>query len=84
MILYTLQCSSDHQFEEWFANSSDYESKKTAGELCCPTCGDVQVRKAIMAPRIGSGNKPADASCAMAAPAHSSACACCPRAKVMS
>ncbi len=58
MILYTLQCSHGHQFEEWFSNSADYDDKKQAGGLTCPECGDTQVTKAIMAPRVA---KPAAA-----------------------
>lgn len=52
MILYTLRCSHDHHFEEWFSNSADYDAKKEAGALKCPECGDVQVTKAIMAPKV--------------------------------
>lgn len=52
MILYTLRCSHDHHFEEWFSNSADYDDKKQAGALVCPECGDRQVSKAIMAPRV--------------------------------
>lgn len=53
MIRYSLQCGQDHQFEEWFSNSADYDAKAAAGELSCPDCGDTHVRKAIMAPSIG-------------------------------
>lgn len=52
MILYTLRCSHDHHFEQWFDNSGDYDVKKEAGELTCPECGDKAVTKAIMAPNV--------------------------------
>lgn len=52
MILYTLQCSKEHQFEQWFDNSGDYDAKKADGALICPECGDTHVSKAIMAPRV--------------------------------
>lgn len=56
MILYTLRCSHDHHFEQWFDNSADYDAKKDAGALACPECGDKDVGKAIMAPNVkGSG-----------------------------
>jgi len=60
MILYSLRCSHEHEFEEWFSNSGDYDAKKVAGELACPECGDTAVTKAIMAPNVGKshGAKP--------------------------
>lgn len=53
MILYSLKCGNDHVFDEWFSNSADYDAKAAAGEIACPECGDKQVAKAIMAPRLG-------------------------------
>lgn len=52
MILYTLRCSHDHHFEEWFSSSADYDAKKESSALKCPECGDTQVTKAIMAPKV--------------------------------
>jgi hypothetical protein len=52
MILYSLKCSHDHEFDQWFSNSADYGTRKDAGELVCPECGDKDVSKAIMAPRV--------------------------------
>ena len=52
MIIYSVQCSHGHVFDEWFSNSADYDSKAAVGEIVCPDCGDLQVRKAIMAPRV--------------------------------
>ena len=53
MILFTLRCSSDHEFEAWFRDGDAYETQRQAGEIACPHCGDAQVEKAIMAPNIG-------------------------------
>jgi hypothetical protein len=53
MILYSVQCSHDHVFDEWFSNSADYDAKAAAGEIVCPECGDTKVTKAIMAPNVG-------------------------------
>ncbi len=61
MIRYTLRCSHDHHFEEWFSNSGEYDSKKDAGELKCPECGDTAVTKAIMAPNVAKTAAPTPA-----------------------
>ena len=53
MILFTLRCSSDHEFEAWFRDGDAYEAQQQAGEIACPHCGDAQVEKAPMAPNIG-------------------------------
>lgn len=53
MILYRVQCSKNHVFDEWFSNSADYDTKAAAHEIICPECGDQQVSKTIMAPSVG-------------------------------
>ena len=53
MILFTLRCSSDHEFEAWFCDGATFEGQQQTGEIACPHCGDTQVEKAIMAPNIG-------------------------------
>lgn len=53
MILFTLRCSSDHEFDAWFRDGATFEGQQQAGEVACPHCGDTQVDKAIMAPNIG-------------------------------
>ncbi|MEY4998602.1 MAG: hypothetical protein RIS00_646, partial [Pseudomonadota bacterium] len=59
MIAFDLVCNRGaHQFEGWFASSSDYEQQKAKGLLICPMCGDADIRKAVMAPNIGrKGNQ---------------------------
>jgi hypothetical protein len=52
MILYTLRCATDHEFEAWFRDGATYEAQAAAGEIACPECGDVEVEKAPMAPRV--------------------------------
>lgn len=52
MIKYQLQCSVGHEFDAWFRNSDDYDRQEREGMLECPVCGDVHVRKAIMAPAV--------------------------------
>jgi hypothetical protein len=59
MIAFDLVCTKGaHQFEGWFASSSDYEQQKAGGLLTCPVCGDGEIRKAVMAPNVGKkGNQ---------------------------
>ncbi|MFD2234877.1 DUF1178 family protein [Phaeospirillum tilakii] len=53
MILYRLRCEHGHEFEEWFGNGAEYDSRAAAGGLTCPECGSHAVSKAIMAPNLG-------------------------------
>jgi len=56
MIRYALTCDHEHEFEGWFASSSDYDDQQGRGLLECPMCASKMVRKQIMAPAI-SGTK---------------------------
>ncbi|MBV9860294.1 MAG: DUF1178 family protein [Alphaproteobacteria bacterium] len=53
MILFTLRCANEHEFEAWFRDSDGFEAQSEAGEIACPHCGDGTVEKALMAPNIG-------------------------------
>ncbi len=53
MILFTLRCARDHEFEGWFRDGDRFEAQRAAGEIACPYCGDTSVEKAVMAPRLG-------------------------------
>lgn len=53
MILFTLRCAGDHEFEGWFRDGDGFEAQRAAGEIACPHCGDASVEKAVMAPRLG-------------------------------
>ncbi len=53
MILYQLVCDHDHTFEAWFRDSASYDEQVAMGEVTCPHCGTPDVRKALMAPRLG-------------------------------
>jgi len=55
MIKYDLNCALGHRFEGWFRSSADFEEQTAAGQLSCPDCGSGEVRKGIMAPRLGKG-----------------------------
>ncbi|MCR6632962.1 MAG: DUF1178 family protein [Magnetospirillum sp.] len=52
MILFELRCANDHHFEGWFRDNAGFDAQSAAGEIACPLCGDTQVGKAIMAPRL--------------------------------
>jgi len=54
MILYTLRCENDHEFEGWFASSSAYDEQRAASEIGCPICASRNVTKAIMAPNVAT------------------------------
>ena len=67
MMLYTLVCDRDHEFEGWFRSAADYDRAAAAGETVCPVCGSQDVRKAIMAPAV-SGTKKKGDKVSLAAP----------------
>lgn len=47
-----LHCAHGHAFEGWFASEEDFRSQLVRGLVECPMCGDVQIRKALSAPRL--------------------------------
>lgn len=53
MILFTLRCAHDHEFEGWFRDNDGFAAQRKADEIACPHCGDTSVEKAVMAPRLG-------------------------------
>lgn len=55
MIVFDLCCAAgDHRFEAWFASSDGFADQQARGLIACPICGDSEVRKAAMAPRVGA------------------------------
>jgi hypothetical protein len=57
MIRYALACDRDHDFEGWFAASSDFDDQSLRGLLECPTCGSRAIRKQIMSPAVAGAKK---------------------------
>ncbi len=55
MILFSLRCAADHEFDAWFRDGATYDAQAAAGEIACPYCGDTRVGKAMMAPRLNTG-----------------------------
>lgn len=60
MIVFTLRCAEDHEFEGWFKDSDTFDAEVKARHVACPVCDSTKVVKAPMAPRLGKG-KEADA-----------------------
>jgi hypothetical protein len=56
VIRYALACDQDHEFEGWFARSSDFDDQAARGLVDCPVCGSHAVKKQIMSPAV-SGTK---------------------------
>lgn len=67
MIVYSLLCSREHEFEAWFRNSDAYDEQAAAHAISCPMCGDTGIRKALMAPAIRPSSKAAPKPAAEAA-----------------
>lgn len=52
MIHYQLRCEAGHEFDGWFKDSSGFEIQAASSLVECPSCGSVQVSRALMAPAI--------------------------------
>lgn len=72
MILFTLKCSADHQFEGWFRDNAAYDRQHRRGLIACPECGSSKVEKAPMSPRLGRSQKSAPETAAAEAPSEPS------------
>ncbi|HYB10187.1 MAG TPA: DUF1178 family protein [Alphaproteobacteria bacterium] len=57
MIVYSLHCAKDHEFEAWFRDSAAYEMQRAKRAVTCPECGSTKIKKAPMAPRLSKGSK---------------------------
>ena len=52
MIKYNLKCENDHEFESWFADSSEFERLNKKKLLECIYCSSNKISKTIMAPMV--------------------------------
>lgn len=68
MILFDLACRNAHVFEAWFRDGAAFEAQRKSRKVACPVCGEVRVKKAPMAPRIGKGARDEPPAKAVAAP----------------
>ena len=62
MIRYTLRCADGHAFESWFADAGAFDALQARGLVSCVECGSDAVEKALMAPRVRPGRRPAAAA----------------------
>ncbi|KTE30869.1 MULTISPECIES: DUF1178 family protein [unclassified Sphingopyxis] len=69
MIVFDLCCAAgDHRFEAWFKSSESFADQQARGLIACPICGDSDVTKAVMAPRVGAKSNQQVAPASPAAP----------------
>ena len=54
MIKYNLKCESNHNFDAWFSDSSNFDEQNKKNLIFCPKCNSTKIEKNIMAPNIGS------------------------------
>ncbi|WP_146344413.1 DUF1178 family protein [Falsiphaeobacter marinintestinus] len=52
MIQYALKCADGHKFDSWFQSASAFDKLNGAGMVTCSICGNSDVEKAIMTPRV--------------------------------
>ena len=69
MIQYALKCAEGHTFDSWFQSADAYDRLARAGMVACAVCGGSGVEKAIMTPRVSSGDAKAGPLSAPASPA---------------
>ncbi len=53
MIHYQLRCQAGHEFDGWFKDAASFEQQAEARFIECPSCGDRQIERALMAPSLG-------------------------------
>ncbi|MEM1302153.1 MAG: DUF1178 family protein [Pseudomonadota bacterium] len=68
MIRYSLKCAHNHTFESWFQSADGFDALQSAGHVSCPICGDTQVKKALMAPKVTPARKAASIAPKLPAP----------------
>jgi hypothetical protein len=59
MIHYQLQCGRAHAFDGWFKDSTSFDRQAEMGLVACPFCNGTDVKRALMAPALGRGNRQA-------------------------
>jgi hypothetical protein len=57
MIKYALVCERSHEFEGWFAASSDFDTQSGRSLIECPVCASTIIRKQIMSPAVAGAKK---------------------------
>lgn len=62
MIKYTVRCAGGHDFEGWFKDSATFDKQSASGAIECPICGNAEIARAPMAPRIAKTRDAAPAA----------------------
>ena len=52
MIHYQLECAKGHGFDGWFRDSAAFDAQAARRLVECPSCGETEVRRALMAPAV--------------------------------
>ena len=53
MIVFNLNCSNcNFSFEGWFENTKDYNKQTKKGQVTCPSCNSIEIKKGLMAPNV--------------------------------
>jgi hypothetical protein len=52
MIHYTVRCGKHHEFDGWYKDSTAFDRLSKRGLIECPTCGDTQIARSLMAPAV--------------------------------
>ncbi len=60
MMVFDLKCRKDHVYEAWVRDSKDFDRQSRQEMIACPLCGDAEVAKAPMAPRVPAKGNQAD------------------------
>lgn len=63
MIVYPLACAKGHFFEGWFASAEACERQAAAGQIACPTCTSLEIRRLPSAPYVKASAREASQAC---------------------
>lgn len=59
MIIFDLACQHDHQFEGWFQSREDFDSQLVHGQIACPHCASLEIRRVPSAVHLTLPKEPA-------------------------
>lgn len=54
MIVFDLACDNNHPFEGWFGSADDFALQAQAGDIACPVCGSVEIKRQLSAPYVNT------------------------------
>lgn len=57
MIQYALKCAEGHTFDSWFQSADAFDRLLRTSMVSCAVCGGTKVEKAVMTPRVSTGEK---------------------------